>query len=284
MKGVINTIEKLMPDRVVYLPEVGLVYRNKRDVDNFLEEIFNAPPNKFLQYDKNQFWFKEKPEKVLVDHVISGSDYLIVPALDSFRKILKIYVYANKDVYSEIERLILRINNQTFEKVCLCSHNKETIGGGDVRNIFLKEFSEENFKNKKVVNVGELSADQKKEYMRFSIEPELTKQIFDKKGIGWVEDGKVAGILGPINYLIDPWGEKYLVAPYTEVLDEYRGKGIARNLWNSLSKLAFDNDAKYVILQTLTDSSADKFYSKNGFWKIGELFFNGSFTPKAGKP
>jgi GNAT superfamily N-acetyltransferase len=79
-----------------------------------------------------------------------------------------------------------------------------------------------------------------------------------------VQDGRVAGAIGPMEIRADSLGAARLLRQYFGVLPEHRGAGYGRALWRAAMHWGHQHGAAYQLLQTQADGASDRLCRTEG--------------------
>ncbi|MET8860916.1 GNAT family N-acetyltransferase [Streptomyces sp. NPDC004579] len=84
-----------------------------------------------------------------------------------------------------------------------------------------------------------------------------------------LDEGAVAGAIGPMEILTDPSGRARLLPQYFGVLPECRGLGYGRSLWRAAMHWGYQHGASYQLLQTVVGGASDRLCVSEGLSLLG---------------
>ena len=286
---------KFIRTTTVYLPILGPVYIGERDIKVVLEDLLLSTDKElFLSYDKNKRWFKEPPERIVLDKIKSSHNAVIIPVLFSTESntSLKIFYYSINPLdyggLMEIKGLVreivktmrvngVRVYTQQQPMINDVSYSKliflKRIGDGDVidkqdTNIQLfQDLSEE--VQRGLDKLGE-EGDQEGFrflYRQWSTDPSSVGDI-----LCIVKENQIVGAIGPIDIAEDAWGTRHLFSSYFGVKSDEQRRGYGGMLWDAAMDRAVRQGAEYALVQNTPQSPASVFYVQKGLVLDAEVY------------
>lgn len=284
---------KYLDANIFYLPVLGPVNISNRSALPLLKDVLlNSKKREFLSYDKNKRWFDEKVEKILPQNIFIEDKYIFIPVKDKIGSVLKVFYYSNISLndeiidqagncYSDIIELhkLNGINLFCIEKP---SSKKQFI----VHNVYLKNINSKDKMGKlpetirsydqlppktqsTLKNLGKEEGLNNFVFLSNSI---TAKKIKSDTIICAVIKNRIVGAIGPLDIHHDAFGVSQLFPPNFGVVKIMRRLGIGEALWRSAISLAHEKGAEYALVQNIPNSSASRFYEKQGLVQLGSIY------------
>ncbi|MGV9706451.1 GNAT family N-acetyltransferase [Streptomyces sp. NPDC003483] len=231
-------VEPVMP--VPYVPTLGPVHPG-----NPLPDLFNAVAEaagtgRFLPHDKDRRWSDRKPEQVLVDAIQHHPRRTLVPTLlDRGARTVRVHAYTSdpqdRAAASDLARQLTRVHGTVRARVVsfLAPGQPEELARGGIR-VQLRDFTagpgpapelpvQESHRLPPGAGFGEFADAMAADGFAF-----LHEQMrAGKTGpvLTVLQNGRVAGAIGPMETMPDAAGTVRLLPQYFGVLPRHRGRG-----------------------------------------------------------
>ena len=274
-----------------YVPTLGPAHPQAIAPGLFADVVGIAGTGRFLPHDKDRRWAGRKDEQVLAGAITQEPGLVLVPALSSRRRAVKIHIYSQaparraepgrragqaamrrarrpgRDGSSGSCRQAATLIPWRRAPVSRCGPSSPAIpppprtpspvlscwtrSPGPVRATF-SEFAQ------KLAAEG------------FAF---LDARIREHGGTGPVltclRDAKIVGAIGPMEIMPDSSGTARLLPQYFGVLPEYRGLGLGRSLWRAAMQWGQQHQAAYQLLQTEAGGASDRLCQSEGLADLG---------------
>lgn|GEM_PF-1108529 len=250
--------------------------------DRFLLGDLLATNSTILPYDKKQRWYTKNPEIILSESImICKNNTIIMPLISTKSKeITKFYIYSDtpvnvKSVLKTIHKTSLPTQvNRKGAKIYF-NHFIQEKQSVRIIKTFLKTFGPDNIDYcdstpKKIQPFTNLPEKVRETIQLLEQEPDLHSFPFlsqpehGKSTLCFIEDERIVGLIGPMDTLADHTGKRFLCPPYFAVSASYRRRGIGTTLWQKAMDYANKHNARYLLLQTESNTPADSFYQSVG--------------------
>ncbi|WP_416976395.1 GNAT family N-acetyltransferase [Streptomyces sp. T028] len=275
-------IEPVMP--VPYVPTLGPVHQGDPLSDLFEAVVEIAGTGRFLPYDKDSRWSDTKPERVLVDAIEHDQRQTLVPTLTGRGAgTVKVHVYGSApdslSAGAYLARKLAAVHGAAKARVVwfLAPDQPEPCAQGATR----VQFKDFNDGPGQAPDARVLDCKQLPEPERFAVFAELMAAdgfafLYEQMRAGTVgpvltvlDEGRVAGAIGPMEMMSDPSGRARLLPQYFCVLPEYRGLGYGRALWRGAMHWGHLHGAAYQLLQTEVGGASDRLCLAEGLTSLG---------------
>ncbi|MEU0820361.1 GNAT family N-acetyltransferase [Streptomyces mirabilis] len=276
-------IEPVMP--VPYVPTLGPVRRDDPLHDLFEAVVETAGTGRFLPHDKDRRWFETKTEHVLADAIEHDSRLTLIPTLaERGGGVVKVHVYgAAPDSLSagaDLARKLAPAHGARKARVVwfLGPDQPDEHACGVGTRVQLKDFTDG---PGRAPGARVLEYEQLAEPGRFAVFAELIAEdgfafLYDQMRAGTVgpvltvlDEGCVAGAIGPMETRTDAAGRARLLPQYFGVLPQYRGVGYGRALWRAAMHWGHQHGAAYQLLQTEVGGASDRLCAAEGLTSLG---------------
>ena len=234
----------------------------------------------------------KKNESIILSEIKINNEEILIPVIDKFRNICKIFYYSNHSLNSEsIEKAKKIYNTIKLEykigNLHIYTHQKPMIKKNlIVHNIYIKNINSKDklIKTEEQIKYfNKLPNEIKKTFSKLGGNIELNNFYFlwkmfilkNKKLkpiICAVVDNKIIGAIGPLDIIRDSEGKMFLLPPNFGILKKNRKHGIGSSLWRSAMYFAFQKGAKYTLVQNIPNSPAAKFYENCGLVKANVIY------------
>jgi len=276
-------IEPVMP--VPYVPTLGPVRRDDPLHDLFEAVVETAGTGRFLPHDKDRRWFETKTERVLADAIEHDQHLTLIPTLaERGGGVVKVHVYgAAPDSLSagaDLARKLAPAHGARKARVVwfLGPDQPDEYARGVGTRVQLKDFTDG---PGPAPDARALEYKQLAEPGRFAVFAELMAEdgfafLYDQMRAGTVgpvltvlDEGRVAGAIGPMETMSDASGRARLLPQYFGVLPQYRGVGYGRALWRAAMHWGHQHGAAYQLLQTEVGGASDRLCAAEGLTSLG---------------
>ncbi|GAA2274189.1 hypothetical protein GCM10010415_46930 [Streptomyces atrovirens] len=278
-----DLIEPVMP--VPYVPTLGPVRRDDSVHELFEAVVETAGTDRFLPYDKDRRWFERKTEHVMADAIEHDRRLTLIPTLaERAGGVVKVHVYGSASdslaAAADLARKLAATHSAKHSRVVwfLGPEQPETYAQGVGTRVQFKEFSGD---PGPAPGVRVVEYEQLDEPERFGAFADLMaadgfaflyEQMVDG-AVGpvllVVDDGAVAGAIGPMETMTDAAGRQRLLPQYFGVLPQYRGVGYGRALWRAAMRWGHEHGAAYQLLQTEVGGASDRLCAAEGLTSLG---------------
>ncbi|MEU6590568.1 GNAT family N-acetyltransferase [Streptomyces sp. NPDC046881] len=278
-----DLIAPVMP--VPYVPTLGPVRQDDPLPDLFEAVVETAGTDRFLPYDKDQRWFERKTEHVMADAIEHDRHLTLIPTLaERAGGVVKVHVYGSApdslSAGSDLARKLAAVHGARQARVVwfLGPDQPEAYARGVGTRVQLKEFTGG---PGEAPGVQVVEYDQLDEPERFGVFADLMaadgfaflhEQMVDR-AVGPVlcvlDEGAVAGAIGPMETMTDAVGRERLLPQYFGVLPQYRGVGYGRALWRAAMRWGQEHGADYQLLQTEVGGASDRLCTAEGLTSLG---------------
>jgi GNAT superfamily N-acetyltransferase len=249
------------------------------------EQILDATEGRFLHYDKDRRWWPEKPEEVLVDHVVHRPGMTLVPTIRrSGAGSVKVHAYgssAHGSAAALARELSHRfgVNNARVVAFLGPEHPSRTARGTRVQ---LKDFRDPcPPPRSSVLAFEECAPAIQKTFTKIAEEMAADGFAFlydqmqlDRVGpvLVTVVDETIAGAIGPMELRSDAVGTPHLLPQYFGVLPRFRGLGRGTDLWRAAMCWGLEHGAAYQLLQTEVGGASDRICQAEGLHSLGFVY------------
>ncbi|MFD0315443.1 GNAT family N-acetyltransferase [Streptomyces flavalbus] len=278
-----DLIEPVLP--VPYVPTLGPVRRDDPVRDLFEAVVENAGTGRFLPYDKDQRWSPTKTERVILDAIEHDRRLTLIPTFsERGGGVVKVHVYGSTpdslSVAAVLAGKLAAAYGARQARVVwfLGPEHSEAYARGVGTRVQLKDFAAGpgEAPGVPVLEYGPL--DEPEQFRVFANQMAahgfafLHEQMLDG-AVGPVlvvlDDGVVAGAIGPMETMGDAAGRLRLLPQYFGVLPQYRGRGYGRALWRAAMHWGHDHGASYQLLQTEVGGASDRLCAAEGLTSLG---------------
>ncbi|MEV6987279.1 GNAT family N-acetyltransferase [Sphaerisporangium sp. NPDC051017] len=247
-------------------------------------DLFNAivdvaHTSRFLPYDKDRRWFRNKVERAMVQEIIHTADRTVIPTLtDSGRRLIKIHYYASMPPdAAEVTDWAHRwcaTHGAASSRLLWFQHAPHGARG----RLMLKTFSDQDTSNaSRITQLRDCdAADSFDAFARqlgdegFAfLDRRLRAGHKDGPILVTTENKRIVGAIGPMSTLIDANGSTMQPPQYFAVHPDYRQKGHGRALWRAAMAWGRDHGAEYKVLQAASGSPAERLYLSEGLTTLG---------------
>lgn len=278
-----DLLQPVMP--VPYVPTLGPVRQDDPVPDLFEAVVANAATDRFLPYDKDQRWFETKTECVVADAIEHGRHLTLIPTLaERAGGIVKVHVYGSTpgslSAGADLARKLAATHSARQARIVwfLGADQSEEYARGVGTRVQLKDFTDGpgQAPDARVWEYKELP-----EPERFGIFADLMAGdgfafLYDQMLAGTVgpvlvilDEGTVAGAIGPMETMTDAAGRARLLPQYFGVRPDYRGVGYGRALWRAAMHWGHRHGASYQLLQTEVGGASDRLCAAEGLTSLG---------------
>jgi len=293
---IIDIWTNFLKGQVLYIPTLGPIYTSGNSVKTLLRDVLNnSQTDDFLPYDKDRRWYKHKKEKILLSKILIDDYGLFIPVKNNFKNnVLKIFYYTtlkntiDNSIIKKTKKIAVELkNDEKIDKCFLyCFEKPKSQKKFLCHNIYLKRITKKEYLTKPPKSIdyydnlpqevkqtfNYLEQESKMEGFGFLWKEFIMKDKLLSPVICAVKEGRIIGAIGPLDILKDAWNILWLLPPYFGIKEELRRKGYGEKLWKSAMSLAYQKDAKYTLVQSLSSSPADYFYKKQRLIKMSEVY------------
>lgn len=267
---------------VPYVPTIGPIHPSALTQERFEDILTASGGGRFLPYDKDSRWSAVKQERVLAEDIEHTSSKTFVPTLARRgHNTVKVHVYS-----SEADALISAA--ECAKKLCAAhdaevarvvwflgpEHAERYVRGTRVQ---LKDFTAGAgaCPGKDIREYEELPREAQAGFAEF-LAGDGFAFLYEQMQVGHVgpvvtvsHEGQVAGVIGPMETMLDAIGRVQLLPQYFGVLPEYRGHGYGRALWRAAMHWGHRHGAAYQLLQTEVGGASDRLCAAEGLTSLG---------------
>lgn len=292
VKNIVSIWSNLVKDETFYVPILGPVYVSGTSAKKILSDLLeNTESDVFLPYDKNRRWFPLKTEKIILPLISHNEREIYIPVIDSNKKFLKIFYYSDIPPTDNTIAKAKKIQERMALSYKIYSSNfycfkKPTIRANFICNsLYLKKISRKDYQigNNDTVYYNQLPANIRLTLRDFKKEPEtenlyyLWKEFISRnKKLGPIlcatSENNILGAIGPLDIEQDARGIPFLLPPHFGIIKKARRLGLGKKLWETAMCLAYQQGAKYTLVQNTPDSPASKFYKKQGLIESSRMY------------
>jgi len=294
IKSIASIWETFLNQDVIYLPVLGPVYISKNTAKTLLCDILsNSMTDEFLMYDKNKRWFNKKMDKIFISDIICRNTDIFIPLADKLRNVLKIFYYSSKTAKqtnideAKIFFTKIMIRNELKGLSFYCFNKPDAKNKFICNNIYLKIINAKDnliafpenicHYNQLSLNIqstlGELGKEKDFNNFSFLMKNIINENINPDSIICAVDNDKIIGAIGPLDIEKDAFGVHQLFPPNFGITKKMRRLGIGEALWKSAMSFASKKGAIYSLVQNVSDSSASRFYEKQGLTNLGKIYY-----------
>jgi GNAT superfamily N-acetyltransferase len=278
-----DLLEPVMP--VPYVPTLGPVRRDDPLPDLLEAVVENAATDRFLAYDKDQRWFEKKTERVLPDAIEHERHLTLIPMLaERAGGAVKVHVYGSApgslSAGADLARKLAPAHGARKAWVVwfLGPEQPDEYAEGVGTRVQLKDFTDG---PGQAPDACVLDYKQIPEPGRFEEFAQLMAGdgfafLYDQMRAGLVgpvlvvlDEGTVAGAIGPMETMGDAAGRARLLPQYFGVRPDYRGMGYGRALWRAAMHWGYQHGASYQLLQTEVGGASDRLCAAEGLASLG---------------
>ncbi|MFF5968308.1 GNAT family N-acetyltransferase [Streptomyces collinus] len=270
---------------VPYVPTLGPARPDDPLHAMFEAVVAAAGTGEFLPFDKDARWFDSKAEHVLVEHIRHDPHRTLIPTLVQGRsRTVKVHVYGNdpdsRAAGAALARKLAAVHG--VPRACVVWFLGPHVPAEEVRGIGtrvqLKTFDDGPGAKP---DVQVLDYKQLREPEWFAAFAGTMKEdgfafLYDQMRsctvgpvLTVVDEGTVAGAIGPMETMGDVSGRARLLPQYFGVLPEYRGLGYGRALWRAAMHWGYEHGAAYQLLQTEVGGTSDRLCAAEGLRSLG---------------
>ncbi|MFG1998622.1 GNAT family N-acetyltransferase [Spirillospora sp. NPDC048911] len=267
-----------------YIPTLGVVGPGCVSADLFEAVLDVADTGRFLPWDKDQRWSDTKDERVLPSEIVHDPDRTLIPSLSlRGRGLIKLYCYgpppALHQTAEQAAKLAATYRAHGGAKLIWCDDHAD-----DAKSrLMLKELSVDDSRNDNQItelrhcaaadtfNSFAEEADQAGEGGFLFLLQRMRDGHDDGTTLVAVQDGRIAGAVGPLSTMDDAVRVRHQPPQYFTVLPRYRGRGHGRRLWQASMAWGWTNGARYKALQAASGSPAERLYLSEGLRTLGFL-------------
>ncbi|MBV6696279.1 GNAT family N-acetyltransferase [Kitasatospora aureofaciens] len=267
---------------VPYLPTLGPLHPEVLSPE-LLEDVFAvAGTGDFLPHDKDRRWSDRKDEWVVVDDIVQDRERTLIPTITG-RGILRLHLYGAPGHLLEAQETAAKLaalHGATKARVVWFQELPNALAAPT--RVQLRTFDNPAPAVDGVEVLSETPAAVAKTFNAFS--EELAGEGFAflnsrLEAVGpvlvAVQNGRVAGAIGPMETMPDPIGRARLLPQYFGVLPEYRGLGLGRQLWWAAMHWGQEHGADYQLLQTTAGGASDRLCRSEGLIDLGFVCTSG---------
>jgi GNAT superfamily N-acetyltransferase len=261
---------------VPYLPTLGPLHPEVVSAELLAEVFAIAGTGEFLPHDKDRRWSDHKDEHVLVDRVDQNQARTLIPTVTG-RGVLRVHLYGTSEHRREAEELAAKLaaeHHASGARVVWFQDAADPVAAST--RVQLRTFGHDAPAVEGVEALGQQPEAVLRTFSEFA--EKLAGEGFaflhsriDSVGpvLATVQDGRVAGAIGPMETMADPVGRLRLLPQYFGVLPEYRGLGLGRLLWRSAMHWGWEHGADYQLLQTAAGGASDRLCQSEGLADLG---------------
>ncbi|WP_395296410.1 GNAT family N-acetyltransferase [Kitasatospora hibisci] len=218
----------------------------------------------------------EAPERVLVGDVHHDQNRTLIPTLTA-RGILRVHLYGGPEHRPEAEELAVKLtdaHDAAKARVVWFQDAADPVAAST--RVQLRTFDQDASAVEGIEALGEQPEAVRATFAEFAEKLAGEGFVFlhsriDSVGpvLVAVQDGRVAGAIGPMETMTDPIGKQRLLPQYFGVLPEYRGHGLGRLLWRAAMHWGKSHGADYQLLQTAAGGASDRLCQSEGLADLG---------------
>jgi GNAT superfamily N-acetyltransferase len=270
---------------VPFVPTLGPVHLDALDAALFEAVVDVAGSGNFLPYDKDRRWSDTKTETILAADIAHSPVRTLLPTLCTRDVgLLTVHLFgASPEAYDDAADLAPKLRQihgaGAARIVRFTAPHEQPPSDAKVTRVQLREFTmdEPLDEPKSVFPLDECAADVQATFTRFTEVlghgfPFLQHRIRDGlvgPVLAAIDDGRVVGVIGPMEILTDSRGSRRLLPQYFGVLPEWRGRGQGRTLWRAAMRWGRAHGAAYQILQTEVGGASDRLCRAEGLRSLG---------------
>jgi GNAT superfamily N-acetyltransferase len=271
--------------QVPVVPTLGPVHPDTFEPEIFDEVVAAARTGQMLPFDKERRWSTSKSEIILVDEIVHRPDLTIIPTLSHRGTgMIKTYVYSSTAPETEALRAATRRwcaghDAATGRVIWFTPDHPQTTAG---TRVLLKTFADQAPASSAAGVVRDLDTCRQPVQDTFA---QLADDVPDaglsflyrrwREGridgpiLAALDDGVVAGVIGPLAVMADRDGAPVLLPQYFGVLPGLRGRGHGRALWRAASAWGARHDARYQVLQAAVGRPSERLFCAEGLSTLG---------------
>lgn len=276
--------------RAPYVPTLGPVHPSAIGPELFADVIQVAGTVRFLPYDKDRRWAESKNEQVLVEAVVQQPGLVLIPTLSTstHSTSVKVHIYSGRPAgiqerAAHLCRELCGVHGASRgrlvwfspsgsrpDPVAACTRIQlRAFGPGEPAPVPGPGM---------VTSLEEAGAPVRDTFAAFAeklategfafLHAQM-RQATTGPVLTCVQDGRVAGAIGPMEIMADSLGVARLLPQYFGILPEYRGTGYGRALWRAAMHWGHQHGAAYQLLQTEVDGASDRLCRTEGLADLG---------------
>ncbi|MFD7135941.1 GNAT family N-acetyltransferase [Streptomyces sp. NPDC059894] len=278
-----DLLEPVMP--VPYVPTLGPARWDDPLRDLFEAVVENAGTDRFLPWDKDQRWSDTKTERVMADAIEHDRRLTLIPTLaERAGGVVKVHVYGTAadglSVGADLARKLAGVHGARKARIVwfLGPEQPEAYARGVGTRVQLKEFADGPGEAPHVPVVEYKQLDEPERFADFAapMADDGFALLYAQMGAGAVgpvltvlQDGQVAGAIGPMETMGDAAGRVRLLPQYFGVLPQHRGRGYGRALWRAAMHWGHQHGAASQLLQTEVGGASDRLCAAEGLVSLG---------------